>query len=149
MPTFAGRYYLTSNISPESPFHATVEAKVQNGNYMSMGGRRLVAAMRLGDRSYYTFAGLTLPESWKNDNAALLNDPDALRRDLITKHFSDWSKINTDLITHSDGGFYVWPLYGIPAEQVEWRSVPGITLIGDAAHLWYDTLVTLCKINLV
>ena len=136
MPKFAGRYYLTSNISPQSPFHATVEGKVQNGNYMRMGGRRVVAAMRLGDRSYYTFAGLTLPESWKRDNAALMNDPDALRRELVTKYFADWSEANTDLITNSDGDFYAWALYGIPADQVEWPTVPGITLIGDAAHLW-------------
>jgi 2-polyprenyl-6-methoxyphenol hydroxylase-like FAD-dependent oxidoreductase len=117
-------------------FYATVEAMAGTGNYMSMGGRRVVAAMRLGDRSYYTFAGLSLPESWKSDNAALLNDPEALRSTLVTKYFSDWSKTNTDLIAHSDGEFYTWPLYGVSAEDMEWQTVPGIALIGDAAHLW-------------
>jgi 2-polyprenyl-6-methoxyphenol hydroxylase-like FAD-dependent oxidoreductase len=106
------------------------------GNYMSMGSHRLIAAMRLGDRSYYTFAGLSLPESWRSDNAALLNDPAALRRTLVTKYLSDWSKKNTDLITHSDGEFYIWPLYGLAAEDMEWQTVPGIALIGDAAHIW-------------
>lgn len=103
---------------------------------MSMGGRRLVAAMRLGDRSYYTFAGLSLPESWRSDNASLLNDPEALRRTLVTKYFADWSHTNTDLIAHSDGGFYTWPLYGVSAEDMEWQTVPGVALIGDAAHIW-------------
>ena len=106
------------------------------GNYMSMGGRRLVAAMRLGDGSYYTFVGLSLPESWRSDNATLLEDPEALRRKLVTEYLSDWSKKNTDLITHSDGGFYVWPLYGLAAEDMEWQTVPGVALVGDAAHIW-------------
>lgn len=105
------------------------------GNYMSMGRHHLVAAMRLGDRSYYTFAGLSLPESWKSDNAALLEDPEALRRKLVTEYFSDWSKTNTDLVAHSDGEFYIWPLYGLAAEEMEWQTVPGVALVGDAAHI--------------
>jgi len=103
---------------------------------MSMGGRRVVAAMRLGDRSYYTFAGLSLPESWKSDNAALLDDPEALRQTLVNKHLSDWSRTNTDLIARSDGEIYTWPLYGLAAEDLEWQTVPGVALIGDAAHIW-------------
>lgn len=134
-PKYAGRYYLTGNISPESPFYATAESMAGTGNYMSMGSRRLVAAMRLGDRSYYTFAGLSLPESWKSDNAALLEDPEALRRTLVTKYLLGWSKTNTDLIAHSDGQFYIWPLYGLAAEDLAWETVPGVALVGDAAHI--------------
>ena len=134
-PKYAGRYYLTSNISPASPFYATAESMAGTGNYMSMGRHHLVAAMRLGDRSYYTFAGLSLPESWKSDNAALLEDPEALRRKLVTEYFSDWSKTNTDLVAHSDGEFYIWPLYGLAAEEMEWQTVPGVALVGDAAHI--------------
>ena len=106
------------------------------GNYMSMGKRRVVAAMRLGDRSYYTFAGLSLPESWRSNYAALLDDPEALRRTLVTRYLSDWSNTNTDLIAHSDGEFYIWPLYGLAAEDLAWQTVPGVALIGDAAHVW-------------
>ena len=135
-PKYSGRYYLTGNISPASPFYTTAEAMAGTGNYMSMGSHRLVAAMRLGDRSYYTFVGLSLPESWRHDNAALLDDPEALRHTLVTEYLSDWSKTNTDLITHSDGDFYVWPLYGLSAEDLDWQTVPGVALVGDAAHIW-------------
>lgn len=135
-PEFAGKYYLTSNISPNNPFYPHVEAKAGTGNYLSMGNCGVIGAMRLGDRSYYTMAGLQLPESWKNDNVDLINDPSALRRKLAKDHFPEWSSVNTDLITQSDGEFYVWPLYGMRSEALEWESVPGVTLIGDAAHLW-------------
>jgi len=109
---------------------------VGTGNWMSMGGRRVIAAMRLGDRSYYTFAGLTLPESWRSDHAALLDDPEALRHKLVTDHFADWPESTTNFIARSDGGFYAWPLYGLAVEDLEWSTVPGVTLIGDAAHIW-------------
>lgn len=101
-----------------------------------MGGGRVMAAMRLGDRSYYTFAGLELPETWRKDKAALISNPSELRQKLAREHFADWPKVNTDLITQSDGDFYVWPLYGMKAEDMDWKSVSGVTLIGDAAHLW-------------
>jgi 2-polyprenyl-6-methoxyphenol hydroxylase-like FAD-dependent oxidoreductase len=135
-PQFAGRYYITSNISPDSPLYPTIEALAGTGNYMSMGGRRVITAMRLGDRSYYVFVGLSLPESWKSDNADLLKDPPRLKRELVAKHFEDWPKATTDLMAKSDGEIYTWPLYGIPAEKAGWETVPGVTLIGDAAHTW-------------
>jgi 2-polyprenyl-6-methoxyphenol hydroxylase-like FAD-dependent oxidoreductase len=103
---------------------------------MSMGGRQVMTAMRLGDASYYTFAGLSLPESWKTDNVELLNDPDRLKRELVAKYFADWSKATTDLMSKSDGDVYTWPLYGITAEEAGWETVSGVTLIGDAAHTW-------------
>jgi len=95
-----------------------------------------MTAMRLGDRSYYSFAGISLPESWKSDNADLLKDPTKLKRELVAKHFADWPKATTDLMTNSDGDIYTWPLYGVPAGKVGWETVPGVTLIGDAAHPW-------------
>jgi len=103
---------------------------------MSMGGCRTMNAMRLGDRSYYTFAGLSLPESWKSDNAGFLKDPPRLKRELVAKYFADWPKATTDLMAKSDGDVYTWPLYGVSAEAVGWETVPGVTLIGDAAHTW-------------
>jgi len=103
---------------------------------MSMGGRRVMTAMRLGDRSYYVFAGLSLPESWKSENADLLKNPPKLKRELMAKHFADWPKATTDLMNNSDGEIYTWPLYGVSAEKVGWQTVHGVTLIGDAAHLW-------------
>lgn len=103
---------------------------------MSMGGRRTISAMRLGDGSYYAFAGLSLPEAWKSDNADLLKDPARLKRELVAKYFADWPNATTDLMTKSDGEVYTWPLYGVSAEKLGWETVPGVTLIGDAAHTW-------------
>lgn len=135
IPEYSGRYYLTSAISPANPFYSIAESLVGTGNYMSMGGGRVVAAMRLGDGLYYTFAGLSLSEAWRHENAALISNAARLREVLVREHFADWATTNTDLIANSDGEFYVWPLYGLSVGSLPQRSMPGVTLVGDAAHL--------------
>ncbi|KAF5983661.1 hypothetical protein FBULB1_3692 [Fusarium bulbicola] len=35
----------------------------------------------------------------------------------------------------AEGPFHAWPLYRSPASSVSWQRVPGVTLLGDAAHL--------------
>ena len=73
-------------------------------------------------------------EVWRAENKALLNDPDALRSDLHN-NFEDWSELHRNLIKYSDGAFHVWPQYSLNPEDLEWESVSGVTLVGDAAHL--------------
>lgn len=102
---------------------------------MAFGEGKQIVALKLGDGSYYIGAGLRLPENWSLENAAVLKDPSALRRSLLNDYFADWPQLHTDLIKHSDGDFYAWPLYAMPTESLSWRTVPGVTLIGDAAHV--------------
>ena len=53
---------------------------------------------------------------------------------LLGGGFGDWPQVHTDLIRLSDGAFRAWPLYTMP-ESLSWQTVPGVTLIGDAAHV--------------
>ncbi|RMZ89521.1 hypothetical protein DV736_g3257, partial [Chaetothyriales sp. CBS 134916] len=117
-PQYSGLHYLTTTVSPENPFHSAVFA---------LAGQ--------GDGSYYVGAGLHLPENWGSENAAVLKDPSAIRWWLLNDHFANWPQLHTNLIKHSDGEFYAWPLYALPSGSLSWSTVPGVTLIGDAAHL--------------
>ena len=126
---------LTSNVSPASPFYAEVEKLAGTGNYMAFGEGKMVSAMRLGDASYFVACGLKLPEDWNREHAELLRDPAALKKLLLEKHLTNWTPPHKDIVQHSDGDFFIWSLYGVPADSVPWNSVPGVTLVGDAAHL--------------
>ena len=134
-PQYSGLHYLTTSIKPENPFHSSAVSLVGQGNYMAVGDGKQIAAQKLGDGSYYIAVGLRLPERWSSENAALLEDPSALRQSLLHDHFVDWPQVHTDLIKHSEGHFRAWPLYAMPTESLSWQAVPGITLIGDAAHV--------------
>ncbi|KIW99155.1 uncharacterized protein Z519_00818 [Cladophialophora bantiana CBS 173.52] len=133
-PQYSGLHYLTTTIDQQNPFHSIAVSLVGKGNYIAFGGGKQIVSLKLGDGSYYVGVGLRLPEEWSAENAAVLEDPKAIRRLLLNDYFADWPKMHTDLIEHSDGTFYAWPLYAMPTESLPWRTVPGVTLIGDAAH---------------
>ena len=99
-----------------------------------MGEGKQIVVVKLGDGSYYLGLGLHLPENWTSEQAALIEDSSALREKLLTD-FADWSLSYKELIRHSDRDFYVWPLHAMPTESLSWKTVPGFTLIGDAAHV--------------
>lgn len=134
-PQYSGVHFLTTTISPMNPFHSAVVSLVGNGNYIAFGEGNQMVALKLGDGSYYIGVGMRLPENWCSENATVLKDPSALRQLLRNNYFANWPQLHTDLFEHSDEHFYAWPLYGMPTESLSWRTVPGVTLIGDAAHV--------------
>ena len=101
---------------------------------MAFGDGKFLLNMLLGDGSYFTGCALRLPESYVKDNAALLQDANAYRNTLINEHFGDWPEMLKGLLTYGSG-VHPWPLYYLPPETLSWETVPGIALIGDAAHL--------------
>jgi 2-polyprenyl-6-methoxyphenol hydroxylase-like FAD-dependent oxidoreductase len=134
-PQYSGMHYLTTAIQPENPFHSSAVSLAGKGLYMALGDEKQILVLKLGDGSYQIAVGLRLPESWSSENAALLKDPSALRQSLLRDGFADWPQVHTDMIRHSDGDFRAWPLYAMPTKSLSWQTVPGVTLIGDAAHV--------------
>ncbi|OQV07514.1 FAD binding domain-containing protein [Cladophialophora immunda] len=134
-PQYSGLHYLTTTISPGNPFHPSAASLAGQGNYIAFGEGKQIVALKLGDGSYYVGVGLRLPEGWSSENAGVLENPSALCQLLQNDHFAGWPQLHMDLIKHGDGRFYAWPLYAMPTESLPWRTVYGVTLVGDAAHL--------------
>lgn len=102
---------------------------------MAFGHEKQIAAQSLRDSSYYIAIGLRLPEEWNRQNGNLLEDPSTLRKLLLQHDFVNWPEVHTNLIKYGEGGFRAWPLYAMPTDSLSWKTVPGVTLIGDAAHV--------------
>ena len=134
-PQYSGVHFLTTTITPGNPFHCAATLLIGKGNYLAVGGGKQLAVQKLGDKSYSIGVGLRIPESWSTDDASLREHPSKLRRLLLDENFADWPQVHTDLIKHSEGEFRVWPLYAMPTKSLSWQTVPGVALIGDAAHL--------------
>ncbi|KAK5114041.1 hypothetical protein LTR85_010347 [Meristemomyces frigidus] len=133
-PVYSGYYYLTMGIKKTNPYHPKAAALVGNGTYMVMGGGKQIVCQLLGDGSLFTGIGLsTLPADW--DAKAELTDPSAFRERLLQDYFADFAEEQRDLIKHSEGDIYPWPLYDMPLDAFFWKPVPGVTAIGDAAHV--------------
>ncbi|GAB3891777.1 FAD-dependent monooxygenase [Kibdelosporangium lantanae] len=78
--------------------------------------------------------GLRVPENWVADSGIDWSDPESARAGLL-REFPDWASAATDLIRECDDNA-IWPrpIYALPT-GLTWERVPGVTLVGDAAHL--------------
>lgn len=96
----------------------------------------MVITQRQGDGSYRTYFGLEVPANFFGSGGNVdLGDIEATRRLLLADQlYGDWADEYKQLIRHSTD-FRAWPLHSLSAGDMGWKSVPGLTLVGDAAHL--------------
>jgi 2-polyprenyl-6-methoxyphenol hydroxylase-like FAD-dependent oxidoreductase len=104
---------------------------------ITIGSGNILVVQRQGNGSYRIYIGLKVAEDFFRGAGAGgidLTDLDSTRDVLLTKFFADWADEYKDLIRHSTD-LRPWPLYTLSADDLGWKSVPGLTLAGDAAHL--------------
>ncbi|KAK5652148.1 hypothetical protein OQA88_10790 [Cercophora sp. LCS_1] len=130
-PRYTGRAYLESRVNRDSQFCETLAARAGAGMAMAIGDRKLVITQRQGNGSYRTYFGMEADEGFFGGWD--LEDVEGTRRRVLDL-FGDWADEYKDLV-HYSTNFRTWPLYSLRAEDMRWKSVPGVTLIGDAAHL--------------
>jgi len=105
------------------------------GMLLSAGGGMNINAQCQDSGAYRIMVGLSIPEDFARSGVVDLSDGDATRAYIARGYFSDWDDSLRDLVLQSDGPFRAWPLYFMPPAALSWVSVPGVTLIGDAAHV--------------
>ncbi|RPF43768.1 2-polyprenyl-6-methoxyphenol hydroxylase-like FAD-dependent oxidoreductase [Streptomyces sp. Ag109_G2-6] len=108
-------------------------AKAVGGGSMIVPERdgREIFAHRESGGTLHAYVGLTEPQEW----FAALDFTDAAGATArIAREFAGWAPELTALITDSDTAPLLRPLHALPA-GLRWDRVPGVTLLGDAAHL--------------
>ncbi|KAL7929324.1 hypothetical protein V8C35DRAFT_315722 [Trichoderma chlorosporum] len=134
-PQYSGNHYIESRINPNSVYHPTMVSKVGAGTLMCLGSSKEIVTQRQGNGSYRIYLGVTVPEDFVRGGLIDLTDTESTRRlFLSSEFFGDWAEELKDLIRYSED-FRSWPLYYMAPEAVSWDSVPGLTLVGDAAHV--------------
>lgn len=88
--------------------------------------------MYLGNGSYHIGMGLLLPGNWGQSYPL----PERLVQ--MQGFCTGWPEKEREIIMNADEEYRAWPLYAMPTESLSWDSVPGVTVIGDAAHVTYD-----------
>lgn len=91
---------------------------------------------QMADASYRVYMGVQAPQDFARD-ASIGNNTEKLRDELLhqPEHFANWSPKLKQFIAEAEGPFKPWSLYSLPLEGAKWPRVPGVTLLGDAAHL--------------
>ena len=133
-PQYSGKSFLESEIGLEHRLYETMASKVGAGMFLSVGDGKLIVIERQGNGSYRNYFGLQVPKDFFRNGTVDLHDVEATRRLLLSDFHADWSEETKNLIQHATD-FRPWPLYTLSTEDLGWKSVPGFTLAGDAAHL--------------
>ena len=114
--------------------HEWIAQYVGRGNCFSFGEGRAILAQRNGDNSVRTYACLRKPESFIQDCGIDWTESDAALKEYVERYFDDCGEDLKRLLLESTDKVVPRTLYMLPV-GFRWQSRPGVTLLGDAAHL--------------
>jgi 2-polyprenyl-6-methoxyphenol hydroxylase-like FAD-dependent oxidoreductase len=130
-PVYAGITYVETYLHESDTRHQASAAVVGGGMMFAMAPGRGIMAHREPGGVLHTYAGLKKPEGWSlGINFA---DPATVVA-RVADEFEGWAPELTALITDAETNPVARPIYALPSEH-RWQRVPGVTLLGDAAHL--------------
>ncbi|NUW42106.1 FAD-dependent oxidoreductase [Nonomuraea rhodomycinica] len=132
-PAYTGDTIVETCLDDADTRHPASARLVGNGTMAAKSGRTMLSAQRNSGGHIRVYAGLEGPYDWHATAGVDLDDDAAVRHHLLTV-FDGWHDSLLDLIRDSDGGFVNRPLHVLPIGHA-WDHVPGVTLLGDAAHL--------------
>jgi 2-polyprenyl-6-methoxyphenol hydroxylase-like FAD-dependent oxidoreductase len=130
-PEYVGTSFIeTFLFDSETRYKASAEA-VGSGTMMALAPGKGIMAHREVDATLHAYVALNKPEDWI---ASIdFSDPvSTLAR--VAAEFDGWAPELTALLTSTETDPVLRPIHALPVEH-RWDRVPGVTLIGDAAHL--------------
>lgn len=106
------------------------------GSMIVMGKGVHMFNSRQGDGHYRVDVGIPGPENFADAGLVDIKDWDAFKKYLLGDDlFGPYSDKMKEIINQSQGPFRPWIMYYFPTDSLNWKTVPGVTLIGDAAHV--------------
>ncbi|KMO94021.1 FAD-dependent oxidoreductase [Streptomyces roseus] len=132
-PVYTGVTFVETGLDDADTRHAALAALTGDGTMMALDDNRGFVAQRNSHRHVRVYVGMRTGENWHRDAGLDLSDEVAVR-DALLKEFTGWSPDLLRFITDTDTGYTNRPLYALPAPHA-WPHTPGLTLLGDAAHL--------------
>lgn len=130
-PEYVGTSFIETYLfDGETRYKASAEA-VGGGTLMAIAPGKGILAHREAEGALHTYVSLNKPEDWitsidfSNPTAALAS---------IAAEFDGWAPELTALITKSETVPVPRLIRALPIEH-RWDRIPGVTLVGDAAHL--------------
>ena len=130
-PTYLGTTFIETYLHDADVKHKPSAEAVGNGSMFATAPGQGILAHREPNGLLHTYVSLNKPTEWFT-NLDFSNKTSALNR--IAQEFEGWAPALKALITNSETNPVARPLHTLP-DNLRWDRVPGVTLLGDAAHL--------------
>lgn len=129
-PRYAGATFIETYLHDVDNRHPRPAAAVGAGAMFALSPGRAIFAHREAGDVLHVYVELKRPAEW----FAGIDFADPAVKGLVAAEFDGWAPELTALITGSDTPPVPRMVHTLPIGH-RWRRVPGVTLLGDAAHL--------------
>ncbi len=130
-PAYVGTTYVETYLLDGDTRHKASAEAVGGGALFALAPGKGIQAHREPDGVLHTYVALSKPKDWI-DGIDFSDPARALAR--VAEEFDGWAPELTALITNGETDPVPRPIHALPVEH-RWDRVPGVTLLGDAAHL--------------
>ncbi len=132
-PIYSGVTFFELGLDDVDARHPDLSPLVGHGKLFALGDAKALIAQRNGNAHVRVYAALRVPERWAEQGGLDLSSPASTKESLLAQ-FSGWSPKLLDFIRRAEDWMRPWPLFALPVGH-RWTYRPGVTLLGDAAHL--------------
>ncbi len=132
-PIYLGVSFVETYLFDADVRHPESAALVGRGSMFALSDEKGLITHRDGDGRITVYIALTISEQWVTSSGIDFHDTETARRQLLT-YFAGWDDLLRALIAESDAELIARSIYTLPVGH-RWERIPGVTLLGDAAHL--------------
>jgi 2-polyprenyl-6-methoxyphenol hydroxylase-like FAD-dependent oxidoreductase len=130
-PSYVGTTFIELYLFNSDQRHAESARAVGAGTLIAVAPGKGILAHRESNGTLHAYVAFNKPEEWVK--TIDLSDT-AKAKCKIEDEFSDWAPELRSIISASETPLVARAIYALPVGH-RWNRVPGVTLIGDAAHL--------------
>lgn len=130
-PAYTGVSFVETDLLDADVSHPVSAGVVGDGFLFALGHGKGFLAHREPDGSLHVYTALRVAEDWVH--GVDFRDDEAAKA-YVLEHFTDWDKSLRALVADADGPLTPRLIHALPVGH-RWDRIPGVTLLGDAAHL--------------
>ena len=131
-PQYSGLTFIEFGIDDVDQRYPALSQLVGRGKMGAEGAGRSVIVQRNGNAHLRGYAIFRVPLEWA-ERRFDVTSPSGMRQALLGE-FAGWAAALLDLFRASSDQFALRPIHALPVGH-HWTNRPGVTLLGDAAHL--------------
>ncbi|MGV9339756.1 FAD-dependent oxidoreductase [Streptomyces sp. NPDC003688] len=131
VPAYAGISFVETDLPDADERHPVSAGVIGAGMLFALGAGRGFLAHRETDGGLHVYTAVEAPEDWLD--GIDFTDTEAAK-DAVLKEFDGWDDTLKALVRDAEGALVPRRIHALPV-GLRWDRVPGVTLLGDAAHL--------------